>query len=349
MRVAIDATYSVGAEPSGIGVYSRELLRDLPAVFPDDQFTACLRPKQWRQRAPCHLPNCRSRLLQWPLPVGHHDLFHALNQRLEWRPARATITTFHDLFVMTAEYSTPEFRKRFTRQARDAAARSDLIIAVSQFTANQVHELLNVERSRIRVVYHGVHQFSLVSPQPREPVILFVGALQKRKNIGRLVEAFEQTDPHWRLILAGNGTGFGVASIYERIDRSPRRNQIEVTGYVNERKLQELYGRASIFAFPSLDEGFGIPILEAMLHGVPVLTSKRSATAEVAGNAALLTDPEDTEEIAAGLRALTRDAQMRQALAQQGVQRARFFPWSRAVRETHRVYSELCGNGRVAD
>ena len=199
MRVAIDATYSVGAEPSGIGIYSRELLRDLPALFPDDQYTACLRLKQWRRRGDCHLPNFRTRLLQWPLPLGKQSVFHALNQRLDWRPAPYTVTTFHDLFVMTSEYSTHEFRTRFTRQARDAAARSDLIIAVSHFTADQVHELLGVERSRIRVVYHGVHQITLDPPQAREPLILFVGALQSRKNVIRLVEAFEQTEPQWRL------------------------------------------------------------------------------------------------------------------------------------------------------
>lgn len=346
MRVAIDATYSVGNEPSGIGVYSRELLRDLPVLFPDDQFTACLRLKQWRQRNASHLPNYHSRLLQWPVPVGRNDVFHALNQRLEWRPARATVTTFHDLFVMTAEYSTPEFRARFTRQARAAAAKSDLIIAVSQFTANQVHELLGVERSRIRVIYHGVHQFSFDMHQKREPMILFVGALQTRKNIVRLVEAFEQTDPQWRLVLAGNGNGYGADSIHSRIDRSRRRDDIEITGYVGEKKLQELYSRASIFAFPSLDEGFGIPILEAMLHGVPVLTSRRSATAEIAGDAALLADPENTDEMTHCLCKLARDEDVRKALAEQGLRRARCFPWSRAIRETHAVYQELSGADR---
>ena len=341
MRVAIDASYSVGAEPSGIGIYSRELLRGLPALFTEDEFTACFRLRAWRQRAASHLPNIRSRVLQWPLPVGGANVFHALNQRLDWRPARFTVTTFHDLFVMTANYSTREFRNRFTRQARNAAAHSDLIIAVSQFTADQVHELLGVERSRIRVVHHGVHQFSLDLPQVREPIILFTGALQMRKNILRLVEAFERTGPEWRLVLAGDTNGYGAAEIHGRIDRSPRRRDITVTGYLQERKLQQLYSRASIFAFPSLDEGFGMPILEAMLHGVPVLTSNRSGTAEVAGSAALLADPEDTGEIADGLNRLANDAEFRKNLIDRGIQHARAFPWSRAVRETREVYCEL--------
>jgi glycosyltransferase involved in cell wall biosynthesis len=341
VRVAIDATYSVGAELSGIGIYSRELLRDLPALFPDDEFTACLRPKQWRRRSPSHLPNMHTRMLQWPLPLGGQQIFHALNQRLDWRPAPYTVTTFHDLFVMTAEYSTPEFRARFTRQAREAAARTDFVIAVSQCTANQVHELLGVERSRIRVIYHGVHQFTLDLPEKREPVILFVGALQSRKNIIRLVEAFERTEPRWRLVLAGNGSGYGAAAIHERIDRSPRREQIEVTGYVDDRRLRQLYRSASIFAFPSLDEGFGIPILEAMHHGIPVVTSKRSATAEIAGDAALLADPENIDELACALRVLADDESVRGKLIDSGRERSRQFPWSRAIRETHAVYREL--------
>ena len=343
MRVAIDATYSAGAEPSGIGVYSRELLRDLPALFPDDDFTACLRPKSWPNRIRSHLPNLRSRILQWPLPVGRPHIFHALNQRLDWRPARFTVTTFHDLFVMTADYSTPEFRARFTQQAKSAAANSDLIIAVSQFTANQVHELLGVERSRIRVVYHGVHQFSLDLRPAREPIILFVGALQTRKNISRLIDAFEQTDPQWRCILAGSIHGHGAPGILEKIDRSPRRKDISVTGYLEDKKIQELYCRASVFAFPSLDEGFGMPVLEAMLHGVPVLTSRRSATAEIAGDAALLVNPEDTGEIAAGLQLLTNDSQTRTNLIEKGMQRAKSMPWSLSVHDTYHVYRELAG------
>lgn len=344
MRVAIDATYSVGAEPSGIGIYSRELLRDLPALFPDDNFTACMRPKQWRQRGSHHLPNFQTRVLQWPLSIGRQQVFHALNQRLDWRPARRTVTTFHDLFVMTAEYSTADFRARFRRQAKEAAKRSDLIIAVSQFTANQVHEMLGVERSRIRVVYHGVHQLSLEPPPAREPLILFVGALQARKNVIRLVEAFERTDARWRLVLAGNGHGYGASAIHQRIDRSPRKNQIEITGYVDDRRLQDFYRRASVFAFPSLDEGFGIPLLEAMHHEVPILTSRRSATAEVAGEAAHLADPESTDDIAVGLQVLTTDEKYRQDLIEKGKQRSKLFPWSRAIRETYAVYRELAGD-----
>ena len=342
MRIALDATYSVDPHPSGIAVYSQELLRGLPALYPEDEFLHYYRPKQWRKRWRTHLPNVHSRLLQWPLPIIQPPLFHALNQRVDRRPARAVVCTFHDLFVMTAEYSTREFRARFTQQAKTAARNSDLIIAVSQFTADQVHNLLNVPTSRIRVAPHGVHQLSLDFPLQRENTILFVGTLQLRKNIVRLLEAFEKTNcPDWKLVLAGAPGGYGSPAIMERINNSSHRDKIEVTGYVTREKLEKLYGRASVFAFPSLDEGFGIPVLEAMAHGVPVLTSNRSALAEIAAGAAILVNPYDTDDITANLKRLLQDSELREQLRNAGIIQARQFSWACTIHKTRAIYQEI--------
>ena len=342
MRIALDATYSIDPHPSGIAIYSQELLRGLAALYPEDEFLHCYRPKQWRQRELSRFPNVRTRLLQWPFSLASPALFHALNQRVDRRPAPAVISTFHDLFVMSAEYSTREFRTRFTEQAKRAAQNSDLIIAVSQHTADQVHELLNFPRSRIRVVPHGIHQLSLDLPVQRENVILFVGTLQLRKNVIRLLEAFERAClPDWKLILAGAPGGYGGSEIAERIKNSRCRDKIEVTGYVAREALEELYGRASIFAFPSLDEGFGIPVLEAMAHGVPVLTSNRPALAEIAGDAAILVNPFETDAIAGQLKNLMLSPELREQLRDKGNGQARQFSWARTIRETYGVYQEL--------
>ena len=144
---------------------------------------------------------------------------------------RRAVATFHDLFVMTGEYSTPEFRARFTAQARDAAARADAVIAVSEFTRSQVVSLLGVEPARVHVVHHGTRKFAepLIAPPGREKVILNVGAIQKRKNIARLVEAFETLPPSWQLVLAGSN-GYGAEEILARIEKSPARERINVTG-----------------------------------------------------------------------------------------------------------------------
>jgi glycosyltransferase involved in cell wall biosynthesis len=272
-------------------------------------------------------------------------LFHALNQRVDARFA-PTVTTFHDLFVMTGDYSTREFRARFTQQARDAAARSDLIIAVSEFTGTQVESLLGVDRGRIRVVHHGVRLSRTAPPADaaRENVILHVGAIQKRKNLARLVEAFETLQHRWKLVLAGPADGYGAAEIIARIESSPKRADIQVMGYVPDTDLENLYRRARVFAFPSLDEGFGMPVLDAMARGVAVLTSSRSALPEVAGDAAMLVEAEDGEALAQALQTLTDDTDVREEYRRRGLERAKCFTWSRAIESTWSVYRELAGS-----
>jgi glycosyltransferase involved in cell wall biosynthesis len=341
VRIALDATYSVGSELTGIGVYSNQLIHGLATAHPDDRFSLCYRPKQFLQAAVPHFGNVRRRLLLPPLPLATFNIFHALNQRLDNRPARRVVSTFHDLFVMTSEYSSPEFRARFTKQARQAAAHSDLIIAVSEFTSTQIQNLLSIDRSRIRVIPHGVDAPDLPQESARENIILSVGALQIRKNVARLVTAFERVDTRWRLVLAGPSNGYGADSILKAIAESPARDRIEVTGHIPKRALDTLFRKASIFVFPSLDEGFGIPVLEAMAFGIPVITSNQSALPEVAGKAALLVDPIRTDEIEAALARLIEDAERRRELARLGHERALQFSWKRTVDLTYGVYREL--------
>ncbi len=341
MRIALDASYSVDRHPSGIAVYSSEMLAGLAAEYPAHTFLHCYRPKQFRKASTPALANVRRRFLLPPLPTFSADIFHALNQRVDKRPARKVVSTFHDLFVMTGEYSSPEFRARFSEQAKRAAENSDLIIAVSEFTANQVSSLLGVPRARIRVVQHGVRMPSGVEASVREKLILCVGALQIRKNVIRLVEAFETLPGDWRLILAGAPNGFGADQILRRIESSRCRDRIQVAGYVTRAELARLYSRGSIFAFPSLDEGFGIPVLEAMSYGLPVVTSNSSALVEVAGSAACLIDPHNTGEMETAMKSLVENPELRCQFGQLGRRRAALFSWERAVRETYTVYNEL--------
>jgi glycosyltransferase involved in cell wall biosynthesis len=341
VTIALDATYSLGRNLSGVGVYSREMLYGLAQAHAQEDFLFCYRPHRFLRAFRERLPqNARRRLLMGA-PPG--DLFHALNQRVDAR-ARRTVATFHDLFVMTGEYSSPEFRARLAEQARHAAARSDRIIAVSRFTATQVEELLGVPTSRICVVPHGVHTpaTAVTGSDPlRENLVLFTGAIQRRKNIARLVSAFERMPSSWRLALAGAANGYGAAKELRAVEESPRRSDIEVLGYVPAADLENLYLRARIFAFPSLDEGFGMPVLEAMAHGVPVITSTTSALPEVAGDAALLVDPKDTDALAAALLRLAADDSLRDELARRGLDRAREFTWESAVARTWEIYQEL--------
>lgn len=342
MNIALDSTYSLGADLSGVGVYSREMLYGLAHAHLEDRFTFCYRPHRFLRSFGERLPaNARRFLLGEARVPRSADVFHGLNQRLPHAQLRRALTTFHDLFVLTGEYSTPEFRRRFADQARDAAARSDRIIAVSDFTARQLVDVLGAEAARVRVVHHGV-KLPPATAVPRQKVVLHVGAVQHRKNIVRLVDAFEKLDREWQLVLAGSA-GYGAAEIMAHIEASAVRGRIRVLGYVRPAELTDWYARAMIFAFPSLDEGFGMPVLEAMAAGTPVISSNRSAIPEVAGDAAWLVNPEDTEELSEALVTLADDAERRAQLSRRGLERARKFTWDEAVGKTWQVYRELGG------
>lgn len=341
MRIALDATYSTGPELTGVGVYCREILHGLARRHPEARYSFCYRSHKFFASLSDRLPRGVTRRPFTESWLPPNDLFHGLNQRVPAARTRRCVTTFHDLFVMTGDYSTSDFRQRFSAQARAAAERSDLVLCVSTFTASQVESLLNVPAERLRVIHHGVHPpAELPPPESREPIVLSVGSIQKRKNTARLVEAFEQTRPGWKLILAG-AAGFGAADITAQIQRSPRAADIEVTGYVTNAALHALYRRSSLFAFPSLDEGFGIPVIEAMAWGVPVITSDRSALAEISGDAAMHVNPNSTEELQHALQTLMDQAGLRRQLVTRGQEWAKQFTWERAVDATWNAYREL--------
>lgn len=346
LHIHLDATYSVDPHPTGVANYSRELLFGLADAHPEDSYGFCYRMHRFGRSFEQTLPSNARRLplIDHLLPFGAR-LFHGLNQRLPRLRLRRSVSTFHDLFVMTSQYSTEEFRERFALQARDAATRSDLVICVSAFTASQVEDLLDVPTARIRIVPHGVRRpepAAIPPPEERESIILFVGALQKRKNVAALVRAFARVNAPWKLVLAG-GRGYGWEEIEAAIAESPVRDRIQLIGYCDDAALRRFYARAAIFAFPSLDEGFGIPILEAMAWGLPVLTSNRSSLPEVAGDAAILVDPLQSASIEDALVMLTENSAERERLTILGRTRATRFRWENAVASTHAIYKELIG------
>ena len=279
--------------------------------------------------------NVERRLLADTFGNRSAALFHGLNQRLPRRRFKRQVATFHDLFVLSGEYSTPDFRARFALQAREAAAGADLIIAVSAFTAAQVEQFLDVPRTRIRVVHHGVVP-RVIPNLRREKVVLCVGAIQKRKNQAMLIRAFRAMPSDWTLVLAGSH-GYEAEEALNQ-DQSGR---VRISGYLSDAEISEWYARAGIFAFPSLDEGFGMPVLEAMAAGIPVIAGSRSALPEVCGDAAELVDPTSEEELAVALRRLASDESRRNELTARGFERASSFTWKDAVEKTYAVYREL--------
>ena len=171
----------------------------------------------------------------------------------------------------------------------------------------------------------------------RRPFALFVSTLQPRKNAERLIHAYgrlhAREDPGWDLVLAGR-VGWLAEPILAAARSSPAAEAIHVLGYVNEEDVAVLRRQAKFFCYPSLHEGFGLPVLEAQSQGVPVLTSNRSSLPEVAGDAALLVDPEDVDEIAQAMLRLSRDEELRTELVAKGHENVKRFSWEKAARET---------------
>ena len=336
MRVALDATTSLGENISGVGIYSRELLNGLAASGTGDEWDWFYRSQRyWRALRMPRRPGVTRRLLADSFGNRSAGLFHGLNQRLPKKtvsPADCYLSRF--VCSDGGDYSTPEFRDRFAIQAREAAESADLIVAVSEFTSQQVESLLRVPRARIRVIHHGVVRRP-IPELPREKVVLCVGAIQKRKNQAALIRAFRGMPPDWKLVLAGS-EGYEAGEILRDLPAN-----VLVTGYLAENEISRWYARASIFAFPSFDEGFGMPVLEAMAAGIPVIAGNRSALPEVCGDAAILVKPDDSEQIADALLRLKDDSNYSRELVSRGLTRAAGFTWDKSVSRTLQVYREL--------
>ena len=352
--IGIDAGNSLDRPPTGVAVYARNLISELARLHPEERFAWFYRSNRYCRSFRAPLPaNVVRRLLE-PPGLGWRTrglrLFHGLNQRLPDRVSVPRVATFHDLFALTGEYSTAEFRGRFAALARETARRADHVIAISAHTAKEVTDRLNVPAARISVVHHGAEPLD-IPPKARRmselralgvrgPFVLHLGALQVRKNIARAVAAFEAAGGSTQLVLAGS-LGFGAEGIVERIRKSPARDRVLLTGHVADEARASLYAEAEVLLFPSLEEGFGLPVVEAFAAGLPVIASNVSALPEVAGDAAVLVDPRDVDEIAGALERVLDDSELRAGLRRKGLARATGFTWERCARETWRVYRRL--------
>jgi glycosyltransferase involved in cell wall biosynthesis len=368
--IAIDATYTVDPEPSGIAIYSRRLIESLAEREAPHRFLICYRLSRWGRRRAFLRPQTRTptrwhsapsstfsvRLMQEHLTFWlpwQAEVFHSLAQRPPAFHFRKEIVTVLDVFPITGrDYSTPDFQKRFSAMLREAITRAARIITLSQYTADQLARHCGVEREQIRVIPAGVDLPEKVldlNERQREreqlvgagnEMVFAAGAIQTRKNTLNAVRAMASLPANYRLVLAG-GNGYGSEAVYNFIRSSGLESRVKVLGYVTDDRLRLLYQAASLFLFPSLEEGFGLPVLEAMAYGVPVVASSTSSLPEVGGDAALYVDPRNPEEIAEKIQRGVEDADLRAGLTQRGLARARQFTWQRMAEETLKVYDEV--------
>ena len=265
------------------------------------------------------------------------------------------LTTVHDLSWLSFPEAHPVERVRFLdRHLPKTLARANLVLTDSDFIAAEIAERFGVARAKIRAIPLGVD--ANYRPRPREEIapvlakhdlaesayLLVVATLEPRKNLARLVRAYAALAPALRarhpLVIAG-ARGWLSGELEKAIAPLEAKGEARRLGYVGEGELPAIYAGAHAFAFPSLYEGFGLPVLEAMASGVPVLTSSVSSLPEVAGDIALLVDPRDDEALRAGLERVLEDSPWRSSASAHGVSRAREYPWSRCVDATVDAYS----------
>ena len=288
--------------------------------------------------------------LEWP-PVewfaGTHDVIHSQSPLLIPASHAAQVVTVHDLdFLRHPEQMAAEIRRDYPALARSHAARADGVIVSSQYAAREVTRELGIDPSRVHVCPPGRPSWADDVRRRRQEApgagshILFMGTLSVRKNVGTLLEAYTRLRSLMPdappLILAGHRTP-ASARWEARAEQPPLRGHVSITGYVDAARKVELYAGASMLVLPSYEEGFGLPVLEAMACGVPVIVSSRGSLPEVAGAAAAPIDPDDADGFAEAMRAMLTDGASEASA--RGISQASRYSWPACAAAARRAYS----------
>jgi glycosyltransferase involved in cell wall biosynthesis len=362
--IAIDATYVLDPQPSGVSVYSRRLIESLAELQSPDKFLISYRLSRWKlrnraPRIPVDEPGGQDRFTTvffqepWTFWLPRQaELFHSLAQRPAPFHFRKEVVTVHDLFPLTSrDYSSPDFQRKFSRLLVEAVRRATRVITPSIYTAQQLCRYVNLEKDKIRVVPEGVDlPKHLLEPEARRrsreeqvgsgnELVLVVGVIQTRKNTLGALRALARLPDRYRIVLVG-GDGYGSEVVHNFLAESSLGNRAIVHGHVESAVLSLLYQSASVLLFPSFEEGFGLPVLEAMAHGLPVVASSKASIPEVGGDAVLYVDPADDAQIASQVLRAVEDNGTREQMIASGYARAREFPWSKTAEKTLEVYDE---------
>lgn len=370
MRIGIDARM-LSERVAGIGRYTSQITAEL-AKKSHDFFLYTPRPPitgDWsRKNITLRTSNCSGRayklLWSWsvlPALAWHDDvdIFWGATHRLPPILPRSTarVVTIHDLTWKYAGETMPLVNRFLEKRLMPHAInKADRIIADSQSTMQAIMAQYPHLSNKVRVVHLGLttlpkpNKFlSLETIGITRPYFLFVGTLEPRKNLSRLLKAYslldEKTQNQAMMVIAG-GQGWGRGDVRDLVISMGLSGRVLVTGYVNESLLSTLYANALFLAMPSIYEGFGLPLIEAMSFGIPVLTSSVSSMPEVAHDAGLFVDPHDEHSIASKLNELIYMREIRNQLALKAKLNSRRFSWIRAARETMAIfeeaYSERC-------
>lgn len=366
-------TYGLDRNPTGIGRYTIELLRAFGAR-PNGHEIVLLttehedRHALWKIFEHHALPGCQRlpALMTignvWLSEAGHRyrlDIIHDPNGIVSFLGPRLgvrRIVTLHDAFT----YVHPDSHNgldnwRYYHYLPRAAHRADAVITVSECSRHDLIRHLGLAAERVYVIGEGVtprfkptadraeRQAVVARYGITQPYLLYVGGINARKNIARLCEAFmrvRECHPEVMLVIAGKRQ-WHTSEIDAAVRRLKLTEHVCFTSYIDEADLPALYSAAEAFVFPSLYEGFGLPPLEAMACGTPVVTSNTSSLPEVVGDAALTVDPYDVDGLAAAIERVLTDETLRADLRRRGIERASRFTWEQAASETLEIYQQV--------
>ncbi len=371
MRIAVNTRFLLKNRLEGIGWYTHELLQRIVQAHPEDEFLFLFdRPYD---SAFLYGPNVQPMVVfpparhpvlwyawfEWAVPPVlkrcRPEVFFSPDNYLSLRAQTPTLLTVHDLIPLQDPQSLPFGPRRYYQHFLPRYVRKATRIAVvSAYVKQGVADLLGTPTSHISVVYNGYRDtFQPLTPEEQavvrlryangRPYFLYAGAIHPRKNLPRLIEGFDRfktkTGAPVLLLLAGR-LAWNSDLARRAVQAARHRDDIRLLGYLPEVELTRLYGAACAVVNVSLNEGFGLPIVEAFACDVPVLCSNRTALAEVAGDAALQVNPESVDEIASGLSRLYFEAALRETLINKGRLRRQCFRWDTAAHQIYQLMVE---------
>ena len=377
MHIGIDA-HAIGAQQGGNETYNRNLIRALAEVDNHNRYTIFLSKEraaqEWRNGFARQFPNFEIRLLPGPTPLirvplalafelrrlppqSQVNVLHVQYTAPPFCPA-PVVATIHDLaFEHMPETFTWRGSMQLKLTVRRTARRAARIATVSEYSRQDLLRTYHLAPEKVTVTYNGIE--SHFTPQPTSPgeaedvrqrfginreFLLAVGSLQPRKNLIRLIRAYAK--------LRGENSGFApqlvivgrklwlTSEIFAEVRRQRWAEDVILTGYVTDEDLPKLYRAATAFVYPSLFEGFGLPPVEAMACGTPVITSNNSSLPEVVGNAAVLIDACDERALSEALLQIVGDQPLRARLREQGIEQAKKYTWRDAAEKTLQLYQE---------
>jgi glycosyltransferase involved in cell wall biosynthesis len=367
VRIGIDARK---LHDFGIGTYIRNLLRQLDRLDHETEYVLLCRPGDV---AGMHAlgPNFRAvaesagnysiaEQVRVPLSLRRErvTLFHAPHYVLPPLVSCRSVVTIHDcIHLMFPQYLPNRLALQYARTfIRTATRRADRVITVSESSKRDILRLVDAEPDKIDVIYNAYDERFSREPREEDVVrvreryqlqnefVLYAGNVKPHKNLERLIDAFrlvhDQGLDHLRLVIIGDEPS-RYASLRRAVHRHNLHKHVRFLGYLPEDTLAVMYRLAGVFAFPSLYEGFGLPPLEAMASGTPVVTSNVSSLPEVTGDAAVLVNPLEPADIADGILRVLTDENLRRELRRKGLARARQFSWEASVRRVRQIYAEI--------